>query len=911
MVEEDQDVKRLEILQSMIDIYAERLVDLRTKCFTGNELTQNEIRTLEGKLIKLFSQYVIRVKLRDRINAISGSPNIPSLEQWLQVVGLCQSCIQNACLKEKTLESLLESPQYKLKNFLSDCSQLEEEYRRLSTALKNLKRYIDILTENKNEASNTGLETTSLHWDSWNGQSAAQLVSYATLNTQLNGNYSTHGEQSALNIQSGPSTTPPILSPPLTPVHKIKQEKYVPKSPGSVSDHCRSPLLGRNQNVQEGKSEDPCKSSGYRESPSFNVTSCNGKSLIGDNFTFPCENGGNMIGTNRRARLPTIPDTEHSSPATSLYSSPSRSSPIISSAPSYSVSNSLSTVTSDSSPSRATDFSSSLAASVMDSPSGRNYFTTFPRSPKTSTSLSGVMVHDIGHRFTKRFSFNRPCDYCCKPIIMNTGLKCKECRYRCHIDCESKVPRSCGLPEEFITIFKSFVDNSNHHSSVINSSGVESSPSTLRHMPGSSHPSPTTRINDFISHLERRGGSDSATSSHSSAPSSPALFTLTNQQISASASPIPNSKQKFDFSIDVINPDTELCSSLHSDHIDSSSTTNETLYDNNVNREDSQDSQNWDNECVDKVWPRQYSVSMKEWEIPWDELKMGEKLGTGHFGTVYSGYWHGDVAVKVLDMDYSADAKMWENFKSEVSTFRKTRHDNLVLFMGACMKPPRLAIVTSMVQGITLYKYIHLRRDKFSMAKTIIIAQQISQGMGYLHAKNIVHKDLRTKNIFLEKERVKITDFGLFSVTKQCYRNRTQDGLIIPPGWLCYLAPELMRSLKVHIKPDDEHLPFSKASDVYAFGTVWYELLCGEWPFTTQDPEAVIWQVGKGMKPSLPNLEASRDVKDILMQCWAYSANRRPDFTSLLKTLEKLPKKKLARSPSHPVHLSRSAESMF
>lgn len=46
------------------------------------------------------------------------------------------------------------------------------------------------------------------------------------------------------------------------------------------------------------------------------------------------------------------------------------------------------------------------------------------------------------------------------------------------------------------------------------------------------------------------------------------------------------------------------------------------------------------------------------------------------------------------------------------------------------------------------------------------------QGMGYLHAKNIVHKDLRTKNIFLEKERVIITDFGLFSVTKLCFKNR-------------------------------------------------------------------------------------------------------------------------------------------
>lgn len=58
---------------------------------------------------------------------------------------------------------------------------------------------------------------------------------------------------------------------------------------------------------------------------------------------------------------------------------------------------------------------------------------------------------------------------------------------------------------------------------------------------------------------------------------------------------------------------------------------------------------------------------MKEWEIPWDELKMGDKLGTGHFGTVYSGYWHGDVAIKVLNMDYLGDEKMLENFKSEVS----------------------------------------------------------------------------------------------------------------------------------------------------------------------------------------------------------------------------------------------------
>ena len=45
------------------------------------------------------------------------------------------------------------------------------------------------------------------------------------------------------------------------------------------------------------------------------------------------------------------------------------------------------------------------------------------------------------------------------------------------------------------------------------------------------------------------------------------------------------------------------------------------------------------------------------------------------------------------------------------------------------------------------------------------------------------------------------------------------------------------------------------------FRTVWYELLSGEWPFKTLSPEAIIWQIGKGMKQSLSHIQASRDVK--------------------------------------------------
>jgi serine/threonine protein kinase len=57
---------------------------------------------------------------------------------------------------------------------------------------------------------------------------------------------------------------------------------------------------------------------------------------------------------------------------------------------------------------------------------------------------------------------------------------------------------------------------------------------------------------------------------------------------------------------------------------------------------------------------------MREWDIPFDELKIGEPIGTGRFGTVYRGNWHGDVAIKVLNMDYLDDEKTLEAFKLEV-----------------------------------------------------------------------------------------------------------------------------------------------------------------------------------------------------------------------------------------------------
>lgn len=78
----------IEVIQSMIDISADRLEALRTQCATSAELTQLEIRTLETKLVKMFSELLItKAKLSERLPKTITSTGA-ELKQWLRVVGV-------------------------------------------------------------------------------------------------------------------------------------------------------------------------------------------------------------------------------------------------------------------------------------------------------------------------------------------------------------------------------------------------------------------------------------------------------------------------------------------------------------------------------------------------------------------------------------------------------------------------------------------------------------------------------------------------------------------------------------------------------------------------------------------------------------------------------------------------------
>ncbi|XP_026327693.1 kinase suppressor of Ras 2 [Hyposmocoma kahamanoa] len=814
-----------------------------------------------GKLVKHFSrQLVTKARFGEELQRELAS--VPCLPQWLRVVGLSQEAIEAVCTRVSSLEALRERSDHELRALLAGAR--EEEQRRLCRAMQRLRAYTEALARGEASAE------MQLYWDSWerHGRGSPRTrvrASRASLPTDC-GFDSQHSTPQGK--KGGKS--------PTTPVSKRKQNAHLPAPAALTKSRSHESQLSVRPDASD----------------------------VSDNSQ------SSAVGTLEGSPPASPHDTE--SEHTPLHR-PGNNVAYI-----YNLNNACST------------------GGAASNCSGA------PRSPRTPT-VGRCMAHDIAHRFTKKFNMIATCDYCEKQMLFGAGLKCKECKFKCHRDCESKVPPSCGLPPEFVNVFKEkfHKDGGGGYfaSPVANRVGFLSSLTRRRH-----HQPPTV-------HAAYSHGPDSSSntsSCNSSTPSSPALAAPpTPHHPHAHPHPHPHphhvhtpSKQQFHFpevkppvsspnhtatvqSPARVVPDTkeDITSSVKSDSSRGVSLSGSGSTDSGgAVRADSLDLGN----KHDSRWPRQNSLSMKEWDIPYDELKLFEVIGKGRFGTVYRGSWHGAVAVKLLHVhSLHDDSVPLDTFKHEVATFRKTRHENLVLFMGACMKPPRLAIVTSLCKGNTLYTHIHLRKDKFTANRSVIVAQQISQGMGYLHARGIIHKDLKTKNIFLENGKVVITDFGLFSVTKLCFGNNARggrpsasgagagcggDSLGIPPGWLCYLAPELNRALTPHASL---HLPFSKATDVYAFGTVWYELLCGEYPFKGQPPEAIIWQVGKGVKQSLANMQASRDIKDILMLCWSYRASERPDFPRLLATLQKLPRKRLARSPSHPVQLSRSADSVF
>ncbi|XP_067286984.1 RAF proto-oncogene serine/threonine-protein kinase isoform X2 [Pseudorasbora parva] len=295
-----------------------------------------------------------------------------------------------------------------------------------------------------------------------------------------------------------------------------------------------------------------------------------------------------------------------------------------------------------------------------------------------------------------------------------------------------------------------------------------------------------------------------------------------------------------------------------------------------------------------RIRPREKRDSSYYWEIEASEVPLLSRIGSGSFGTVYKGKWHGDVAVKILKVTNPTPEQL-QAFRNEVAVLRKTRHVNIVLFMGYMTKA-NLAIVTQWCEGSSLYKHLHVQETNFQMFQLIDIARQTAQGMDYLHAKNIIHRDMKSNNIFLhEGLTVKIGDFGLATVKARWSGSHRVEQ---PSGSVLWMAPEVIRM--------QDNNPYSFQSDVYSFGVVLYELMTGELPYSgIGNRDQIIFMVGRGyLTPDLSKLYKScpKAMKRLVADCIQKSKDDRPLFPQILSSVELLQHSlpKINRSASEP-----------
>ncbi|MBN3290871.1 KSR2 Kinase, partial [Polypterus senegalus] len=159
-------LQQCELVQNMIDISISSLEGLRTKCATSNDLTQKEIRTLEGKLVKYFSRQLSckrKVALQERNAELEGFPH---LMHWFRIVNMRKEVTEQIAPGQLTLEALLEMTDEQVCETIKKYGANGEECARLNASLSCLRNvHKSVKRTGKLKASGSG-EWMSCQWSS-------------------------------------------------------------------------------------------------------------------------------------------------------------------------------------------------------------------------------------------------------------------------------------------------------------------------------------------------------------------------------------------------------------------------------------------------------------------------------------------------------------------------------------------------------------------------------------------------------------------------------------------------------------------------------------------------------------------------------------------------------------------------
>lgn len=222
----------------------------------------------------------------------------------------------------------------------------------------------------------------------------------------------------------------------------------------------------------------------------------------------------------------------------------------------------------------------------------------------------------------------------------------------------------------------------------------------------------------------------------------------------------------------------------------------------------------------DRGTPDSLTIGWNELIRP-EQLVFGPQLGAGGSAQVYRGSWNGqEVAIKKI----SGVAHL-EEMRKEINALRRLRHPRLVRFIGACVQPPLLLVVTEFMPGGSLHdRLFGSRRDPpMVYVQRWMVACQMAEGLTFLHTQRVVHRDLKSMNILLDTQQgAKICDFGLAQqmpdmVTHIARKLDGEEG-----GSPRYMAPECY---------DAKYGKITEKVDIWAMGCILIELFGGVLPY--------------------------------------------------------------------------------
>jgi eukaryotic-like serine/threonine-protein kinase len=206
-------------------------------------------------------------------------------------------------------------------------------------------------------------------------------------------------------------------------------------------------------------------------------------------------------------------------------------------------------------------------------------------------------------------------------------------------------------------------------------------------------------------------------------------------------------------------------------------------------------------------------------------------LGAGGMGEVYrarDSRLGRDVAVKVLPVSFAREPERLRRFEQEARAASALNHPNILAVFDIGTHDGAPFLVTELLEGETLRE--RLRGGPLQVRKALDVAVQAAHGVAAAHEKGIIHRDLKPANIFLTTDgRVKILDFGLAKLTQREISGvsdtqtptrtaepitQTDAGVVL--GTVGYMSPEQVRGQ-----------PADARSDIFALGTILYEMLSG------------------------------------------------------------------------------------